>query len=80
VSCLVTAVDVTLTSGVDASTMSRNDLNKEILIKRQEKLAIAFREHLRDGQHFEVTSQYCHELFEVVIDRVEDVSFLSRLL
>jgi hypothetical protein len=81
VSRLVIVVDATLTgSAVDTSTMSRNELDEESLIKRQERLAISFREHLTDGQHFGVTGQYRQEFFKEVIDRVEDVSFLSRLL
>lgn len=79
-SCLVIAVDATLTgSAIDASTVSRNELDEENLIKRQERLAISFREHLTDGQHFGVTGQYRQEFFEEVIDRANDVSFRSRL-
>jgi hypothetical protein len=65
-------------SAIDAS-MSPNELDEENLIKRQERLAIAFRDHLRDGQHFEVTGQYRREFFEEVIDRVDGVSFRSCL-
>jgi hypothetical protein len=68
-------------SAVDTSTltMSRHELNEENLIKRQERLAIAFRDHLRDGQQSDVTGQYREEFFEEVIDRAKDVSFCSCL-
>ena len=79
-SCLAIAVDATLTGYVVDTSMSRNELDEENLIKRQEKLAIAFRDRLRDGQHFEVTGQYRQEFFEEVIDRAKDVSLVPSLV
>ena len=74
VSCLVIAVEATPTgSAVDAST-PRNELDEENLMKRQERLASAFRDHMRDGQSFDGTGQYRREFFEEVTDRVDDVS------
>ena len=60
------------------SSIPRNELD-ENLIKRQERLASAFRDHMRDGQKFNSTGQYRREFFEEVIDRVNDVSFRSCL-
>jgi hypothetical protein len=47
----------------------------EDLIKRQDRLASAFRDRMRDGRHFRDTGQYRKKLFEEVVDRAEDVSF-----
>jgi len=59
--------------------MSRNDLHQRNAIKRQERLASAFRERMTEGQNFGETGQYRQEFFEEVIDRAKDVSTRSRL-
>ena len=78
-SCLVIAVEEMLMGSVVDVGMSRNDLDKGNAIKRQERLARAFREHMTEGQKFEETGQYGEEFFEEVIDRAKDVSIRSRL-
>jgi hypothetical protein len=57
--------------------MSRNELDEGGLIRRQERLATAFRDCMTEGQRFEITGQYRREFFEEVIDRANDVSFHS---
>jgi hypothetical protein len=57
--------------------MSRNELDEGDLIRRQERLATAFRDHMTEGQKFKKTGRYRQEFFEEVIDRANDVSFHS---
>ncbi len=75
-SCFVVVLKATLIASALDASMSRNELDEGDLIRRQERLATAFRDHMTEGQEFGKTGRYRQEFFEEVIDRIEDVSFI----
>ena len=75
VSCFVVVLKATLIASALDASMSQNELDEGDLIRRQERLATAFRDCMTEGQKFEITGRYRREFFEEVIDRANDVSF-----
>ena len=75
-SCFVVVLKATLIASALDASMSRNELDEGDLIRRQERLATAFRAHMTEGQKFKKTGRYRQEFFEEVIDRANDVSFI----
>ena len=67
-------------SSVVGAGISQNDLDKKNAIKRQERLATAFRERMTEDQKFEGTGQYRQDFFEEVVDRAKDVRFFLSIL
>jgi BioD-like phosphotransacetylase family protein len=54
---------------------SREGLDEEYIIRRQETLAAAFRDCMTEVQSVQETGQYRQNFFKEVIDLAQDVSY-----